>query len=79
MSLLYKDKSEIKYKLEMLERDGGYLFILSCDGGKFGTDEICAEYVVQHDRLITLLEIEEHFQSLTPQTERDSDGTRRAC
>lgn len=60
MGILYSEI--IKYDVEMHKRDGGLLFIVSCDGGKFKTDEILGEYVISPKRLMELLEKEEELE-----------------
>lgn len=44
MSLLYKELSEIITSVDIKQEDGYVEFLFSCDGGKFGTDEMLAEF-----------------------------------
>jgi hypothetical protein len=52
---LYKPKSEIKYDVEITKENGKVKFEFSCDGGKFGTDEPLAEYEIDIERLLMIL------------------------
>lgn len=57
MSLLYKEEKDLIYKVAFKELPSGEIEIsFTCDGGKFGTEEGLAEYVMTpKDLLIALL------------------------
>ena len=45
MGFLYKDRDDITYSVELTKRDDGMIVLMfSCDGGKFGTDEIVGDF-----------------------------------
>lgn len=57
MSLTYKDKSEIEYGVEIQKLLGGKInMVFSCDGGKFGTDEILDEFEIPVKQLLDILQ-----------------------
>jgi hypothetical protein len=57
MSLLYKDQKDIKTLVEVKHLpDGKISFLFTCDGGKFGTDEIIDEYKVTQETLLEILQ-----------------------
>ena len=56
MSLLYKDAKDIKYSVEIKQEDGKVKMLFSCDGGKFGTDEILDEIEIEPKRLLEILQ-----------------------
>ena len=56
MSLLYKDIKDIKYDVDIKKLpDGKIIFEFSCDGGKFGTDELIAVYELTAKELLDAL------------------------
>ena len=63
MSLLYKEKKDIVYQFDMEKIPFGYKFTLSCDGGKYGTDEICNEFCISHDKLLEFLCKENEYEN----------------
>ena len=54
--MLYKDEEDIVYKVEVSEIDGKVRLIFSCDGGKFGTDEILDMYELTPIELLKALQ-----------------------
>lgn len=56
MSLLYKPESEIKYEAHITQKDGQITLLFSCDGGKFGTDEILDEHTFNAKELLEILQ-----------------------
>ena len=54
--MLYKDKEDIVYKVEVSEIDGKVRMIFSCAGGKFGTDEILDMYELTPRELLKALQ-----------------------
>ena len=54
--MLYKDEEDIVYKVEVSEIDGKVRLIFSCDGGKFGTDEILDMYELTPRELLKALQ-----------------------
>jgi len=54
--MLYKEKEDIVYKVEVSEIDGKVRLIFSCDGGKFGTDEILDMYELTPRELLKALQ-----------------------
>lgn len=53
--MLYKDEEDIVYKVEVSDIDGKVRLIFSCDGGKFGTDEILDMYELTPRELLKAL------------------------
>lgn len=56
MSLLYKDVKDIKYSVEIEQKDGKVKMVFSCNGGKFGTDEMLDEIEIEPKRLLEILQ-----------------------
>lgn len=56
MSLLYKPESDIKYEAHITQKDGQITLLFSCDGGKFGTDEILDEHTFNAKELLEILQ-----------------------
>ena len=54
--MLYKDEEDMVYKVEVSEIDGKVRLIFSCDGGKFGTDEILDMYELTPRELLKALQ-----------------------
>ena len=54
--MLYKDEEDIVYKVDVSEIDGKVMLIFSCDGGKFGTDEILDMYELTPRELLKALQ-----------------------
>lgn len=55
MGLIYKESDEIEYSVEVNQFSNDRInLIFSCDGGKFGADEILAEFDLE---IIDLLDI----------------------
>ena len=54
--MLYKDEKDIVYKVDVSEIDGKVRLIFSCDGGKFGTDEILDMYELTPKELLKALQ-----------------------
>ena len=54
--MLYKDEEDIVYKVKVSEIDGKVRLIFSCDGGKFGTDEILDMYELTPRELLKALQ-----------------------
>ena len=54
--MLYKDEKDIVYKVDVSEIDGKVRMIFSCDGGKFGTDEILDMYELTPKELLKTLQ-----------------------
>jgi hypothetical protein len=51
--MLYKDPKDIIYSVEVAKfPEGRIKFLFSCDGGKFGTDEVLAEYEMSIKELL---------------------------
>ena len=46
---------DVKYNVEVKQEDGNVKFIFSCDGGKFGTDEMLLVYELTPIGLLELL------------------------
>lgn len=61
MSLLYKDKSEVEYKVSISQENGKVKLRFTCDGGKFGTDETLDEYELTPKQLLDILQKTDHF------------------
>jgi len=60
MSLLYKDRKDVKYSLEV-KQDGNTLELLfTSDCGKFGTDEIVDSFKLSNLSLLEVLQ--KHFE-----------------
>jgi len=56
MSLLYKEPEDVIYKASFKELPSGKIEIsFTCDGGKFGTEEGVAEYVITPKALLIAL------------------------
>ena len=58
MSLLYKNQKDIKIGVDINEEDENIRFLFHSDCGKFGSDEILAEFVLPPSRLLELLKDE---------------------
>lgn len=58
MSLLYKNKEDITYSVDIKPRDSqGYVYLeFYADCGKFGTDEMLAGYKLTPERLLEILQ-----------------------
>ena len=54
--MLYKDEEDMVYKVDVSEIDGKVRMIFSCDGGKFGTDEILDMYELTPRELLKALQ-----------------------
>ena len=54
--MLYKDEEDMVYKVDVSEIDGKVRLIFSCDGGKFGTDEILDMYELTPRELLKALQ-----------------------
>ena len=56
MGLLYKDPKDFVYSANFETTEDGKIKIqFSCDGGKFGTDELLDEYKFTVKELLTIL------------------------
>ena len=56
MTLLYKDAEDIKYSVKIEQKDGKVKMLFSCDGGKFGTEEMLDEIEIEPKRLLEILQ-----------------------
>lgn len=57
MDLLYKDPNDFIYSANFETTEDGKIKIqFSCDGGKFGTDELIDEYEFTVKELLTILQ-----------------------
>ena len=54
--MLYKDEEDMVYKVDVSEIDGKVRMIFSCNGGKFGTDEILDMYHLSPKELLRVLQ-----------------------
>ena len=54
MSLLYKE--DVTYSVEVIQDNGNIHLLFTCDGGKFGTDEILDEYNLTPLELLKILQ-----------------------
>jgi hypothetical protein len=61
MSALYKDREDIIYSVCIKFNTNGKINLLfSCDGGKFGTDEMLAEYDLSPLELLKIIQESEN-------------------
>ncbi len=60
MSLLYKDKKDVKYSVEVKQKGNKINLLFTADCGKFGTDEILDEYKLTPLSLLNILQ--KHFK-----------------
>lgn len=56
MSLLYKDKKDVEYSVEIKQSKGRINLLFSADCGKFGTDEILDEHDLTAEQLLQILQ-----------------------
>lgn len=60
MSSLYKDSNDFIYSVDIKTLPNGKVKIqFSCDGGKFGTNELLDEYEYTVKELLTILQKED--------------------
>ena len=62
MSLLYKDKKDVVYDVEITQKEGKINLLFSADCGKFGTDEILDEHELTVKQLLEVLQAHEEKQ-----------------
>ena len=55
MGLLYKNREEIKTFVKFTQKDDKICMEFTCDGGKFGTEELLAIYKLSAVRLLEIL------------------------
>ena len=56
MSLLYKDKEDIKISVKIKQDENNVVMLFYCDGGKFGTHEMLDEIEITPKELLTILQ-----------------------
>lgn len=56
MSLLYKDKKDVEYSVDIKQSKGNINLLFSSDCGKFGTDEILDEHDLTVEQLLHILQ-----------------------
>ena len=62
-SMLYKNREDVKYSVDVKTSiDGRINLLFSCDGGKFGTDEILDEYNLSVKELLEILQNGEYTE-----------------
>ena len=61
MGLIYKEKEDIKYSVEISQKDSKVNLLFSCDGGKFGTDEILDQFSFKVYDLLRVLQKSEDY------------------
>lgn len=62
-SMLYPNREDVKYSVDVKTSiDGKINLLFSCDGGKFGTDEILDEYNLSAKELLEILQNKEYTE-----------------
>ena len=61
-SMLYPNKGNVKYSVDIKPEGDKIKLLFSCDGGKFGTDEILDEYTVSVKELLEILQNGEYTE-----------------
>lgn len=62
MSLLYKKREELEYKVDIDQEDGIIRFMFWANCGKHGTDEVLDGYNLSPKRLLDILQDRDDYQ-----------------
>jgi len=53
---LYKNEKDVKTSVDIIKEKGKIKLTFHCDAGKFGTDELLAQFEYTPEKLLSVLE-----------------------